>query len=123
MYSNAPPQPIVVLLCEDEPIIMMSTSALLEDRGMIVVDAASIAEAHAALDVRLVSIIVTDIHLPDGSGVTLAKDIRANFPHLPIIFATGDRSVPEADTLGNTAVVGKPYEDDELVLIIRKMAA
>jgi DNA-binding response OmpR family regulator len=122
MNSNAPRQPVVVLLCEDEPLIMMSTSALLEDHGMIVVEAASIADARAALDARSVSVIVTDVHLPDGSGITFATDIRANFSSPPIIFATGDRVVPEAASLSNTAVVGKPYADEELISLIREMA-
>lgn len=62
--------PIVVLLCEDEPIIMMSTSATLEDFGMTVVEATSIAEARAALDAGSISVLVTDVHLPDGSGMS-----------------------------------------------------
>src|SRR5690606_5448992 len=85
--------PITVMLCEDEALIRISTADYLQDSGMIVVEAGTAGEAAAAAGDHPIDILVTDVNLPDMSGLQLTLKLRETLPELPVIFATGDRDV------------------------------
>ncbi|MCB5204963.1 PAS domain-containing protein [Neorhizobium sp. T786] len=113
--------PITVLLCEDEALIRISTADFLQDSGMNVVEAGTAGEAIAAAESHPIDVLVADVHLPDMSGLDLTLNLREKMPQLPVIFATGDRSVPGAEGLTNTALITKPYDYDVLAERIRAM--
>ena len=120
---SAPDLPISVLLVEDEALIRISTADFLQDAGMTVIEAGSAAEALAAAGSDPIDILVTDVHLPEMSGLQLALKLRETLADLPVIFATGDRNVPGSETLGNTALITKPYDYELLTARIRAMVA
>ncbi|MFB9951737.1 PAS domain-containing protein [Rhizobium puerariae] len=113
--------PITVLLVEDEVLIRISTADLLQDSGMIVVEAGSANEALAVIGSQSVDILITDVHLPEMSGPELVLKIREALPFLPVIFATGDQNVPEAEALSHAALIVKPYDYEMLLTRIRAM--
>ncbi|HEV7437237.1 MAG TPA: PAS domain-containing protein, partial [Pseudorhizobium sp.] len=106
--------PITVLLCEDEALIRISTADFLQDAGMNVVEAGASSEAISAAQSHPIDILVTDVHLPDMSGLDLILKLRETLPQLPVIFATGDRAVPGSEVLEKTALITKPYDYDLL---------
>ncbi|MGX7927233.1 PAS domain S-box protein [Tsuneonella sp. HG094] len=79
-----------VLLVDDEPLIRLSTTDMLNDLGYDVIDAGSAEDA-----LRLVSegghfdILVTDHLMPGLSGVELASKLRAANPELPVLIVSG----------------------------------
>ncbi|MCQ1856376.1 response regulator, partial [Neorhizobium galegae] len=89
--------------------------------GMTVVEAGSAAEALAAGGSQTIDILVTDVHLPEMSGLQLALKLRETLTDLPVIFATGDRNVPGSEELGRTALITKPYDYELLTTRIRSM--
>jgi len=115
--------PITVLLVEDEALIRISTADFLQDFGMNVLEAGTAKEALDAVGSHPIDILVTDVHLPEMSGLELALKVRETLPHLPVIFATGDRNVPGSEALGQAALITKPYDYDLLVTRIRAMVA
>ncbi|HEX2147980.1 MAG TPA: response regulator, partial [Pseudorhizobium sp.] len=119
--GSAQSQPITVLLCEDEALIRISTADFLGDIGMNVVEAGSSGEAIAAAQSHRIDILVTDVHLPDMSGLDLILKLREALPQLPVIFATGDRAVPGSEVLEGTSLITKPYDYDLLAVRIRSM--
>jgi PleD family two-component response regulator len=77
----APPisaEPPRLLLIDDDEGIAMTLSALLEDEGIRVDTARSLAEAQARLagDVDY-SVVLLDVNLGDGSGLDLLPELRA----------------------------------------------
>lgn len=113
---------ITVLLCEDEPLISMAMAEMLQDAGMTVLEACN---ARAAIDIlssRRVSVLVTDVGLPDMSGVDLALEARRLHDALPIIFSSGNPRVPGAEAVDGAVVLGKPTRDEEVINAIRQMA-
>jgi DNA-binding response OmpR family regulator len=114
---------IRVLLCEDEPFILMAMADLLQEAGMEVLEAARAAAALDMLSASDVDILVTDVGLPDLTGVELALRARALKPNLHIVFSTGDRHVDGVEQLPGAVVMAKPCPDDELVSTIRHLAA
>jgi Response regulator containing CheY-like receiver, AAA-type ATPase, and DNA-binding domains len=88
---------------------------------MNVVEAGTAAEAISAAESHPIDILIADVHLPDMSGLQLTLKLRETLPHLPVIFATGDRSVPGSEALEQTALITKPYDYDLLAIRIRAM--
>jgi DNA-binding response OmpR family regulator len=99
-------------------MIRVSIMDILESKGYEVVESADAAQALTAFDSHKIDLLLTDVGLPDMSGVDLARLIRARLPRLPVIFATGDDSVSGIDLDGQTRILQKPYGSDALHKLI-----
>jgi CheY-like chemotaxis protein len=81
---------------DDDALVLMNTSAMLEDLGHTVFEASSGKEALEILRREPdVDLVITDQAMPNMTGTQLAEAIRADWPHLPIIMATGYAELPK----------------------------
>src|SRR5690349_10735339 len=83
---------------------------LLRGWGHAVTTAAAYAEAVAALDAQRFNLLISDIGLPDGSGVDLMKEVRTRLP-TPGIALSGfghDEDLRRSREAGFTAHLTKP---------------
>ena len=119
--SNADAASRTVLLVEDDGIIRMNTAEMLQDSGLVVVEAASAEEAKAALQTMAVDVLVTDVNLPGASGRELAAAARALQPSVLIVYATGDPASvrDEADAV----ILSKPYDAALLAKAVSQRSA
>jgi signal transduction histidine kinase len=103
-----------VLLVEDDALVMDGTSAMLEDLGHTVHQASS---GSMALDVLRktpsIDLVITDHAMPGMAGLELAERIRAEWPQMPILLASGHAELPERAGLDVPRLV-KPFRQDEL---------
>ncbi len=91
------------------------------DRPPSVVQAGSLAEARAALALGAVDVVLLDMNLPDGNGLSLAAEVRrAGSRHPALVALTGAAGEQEDAALaaGCTAVLGKPYEAGQLCALV-----
>jgi two-component system phosphate regulon response regulator PhoB len=109
-----------ILVVDDEPHIGLLLRLQLESRGYELRLARSLFEARAALldDAERPDGVLLDLHLPDGSGVELLRELRARpaTADLPIIILTAEgeeRVLQEARSLG-AATVTKPFSPSKL---------
>jgi CheY-like chemotaxis protein len=110
-----------VLLVDDDPLIVASTTAMLEDVGHVVLEAPSAARALELLRHGAeVDIVLTDHAMPGMTGSELARQIRQSWPILPIILATGYAELPNGEDPGLPRL-SKPYSQEELVAQIAKV--
>ena len=66
-----------LLFVEDDPIILSNVSSVLEDEGMEVTRADTIAKARAMLDgENSPDLVLLDVNLPDGDGISFCREIR-----------------------------------------------
>lgn len=87
---TAPNRPLHFLLVDDDPLILMSLSELIQDMGHETVDADHPTAALACLAGGLtIDVMLTDLKLPTMSGQELAEKVRPLKPDLPIIIITG----------------------------------
>lgn len=112
---------LVVLLCEDDVLIRMSTADMLTDMGMTVIEAGSGTEALEAIAGNAIDVLITDVGLPDFSGLELAVRIRETAPDLPVIFATGHTEVPGSESLQKTMILTKPYIESMIDNCLREL--
>jgi CheY-like chemotaxis protein len=100
-----------ILLVEDEVVISMATSMLLEDEGHVVEIAADGAKG---LDMAVASppdIIITDYMMPRLDGLTLIERLRTLGSHVPIILTTSvpESQLPSTYPGGHDCYISKPY--------------
>jgi PAS domain S-box-containing protein len=104
----------VILFVDDDPLIAMSTTEMLEDLGHRVIGASS---ARHALDIlkseQPIDLMVTDHVMPGMTGIELAAKSREVRPSLPILLATGYADLSESASL-DLPRLAKPYHQDQL---------
>ena len=113
-----------VLIIEDEPDIRKTIDYNLSKESFKVVQAESIAQGEKALAANKIDVIILDLMLPDGSGLTLCRDIKsdAKTKHIPISILTA--KTEEVDRvvgfeLGADDYVTKPFSVRELILRVK----
>jgi CheY-like chemotaxis protein len=83
-------QKLVVLAVDDDPLVLMNTAAMLEDLGHTVMQASSGDKALAILNEGAkIDVLITDQAMRHMTGLELAKAIKADWPNVPIVLATG----------------------------------
>jgi PAS domain S-box-containing protein len=112
-------RPLTVLAVDDDALVLMNTTLMLEDLGHQVIEAYNGAEALAAMrrdDVRI-DLVITDHSMPRMTGSELAAEIAREWPGLPVVLATGYAELPEGS--GNHLPrLPKPFSQQQLSEII-----
>ncbi|RZM00669.1 MAG: hybrid sensor histidine kinase/response regulator [Variovorax sp.] len=125
-----PSQPTtpLVLVVDDSLTVRRVTQRLLQREGFRVALAADGLQALEFLRRERPAVVLSDIEMPRMDGFDLARHIRAEaaLAGLPIIMITS-RIAPKhrehAQRLGVNHYIGKPYGEDELLLLVRSCVA
>jgi DNA-binding response OmpR family regulator len=84
-----------VLIVEDNALVTSATRILLEDAGFRVSTAGTIGDAYAACQADAPDVILLDLRLPDGDGLTLVKRLRMDGARSSVVVALTGRDEPE----------------------------
>lgn len=112
-----------ILIVDDEPKGVKLLRHKLEKAGHVVAGAGSVGEAQERLSSELFDLLVTDVRLPDGSGIDLIGEVHTIQPELPIIVVTAYAEVRDAVRamqLGAVEYVQKPFELEAMSLLVTK---
>ncbi len=117
---------IRLLLVDDEPLILSAYAELLEAVGCQVVRAASPLKALEVLENReeAIDVLITDLAMPQMSGLQLARRARELRASLPVILLSGNlarESREEAESIGVGACLSKPIEIADLVGVVESV--
>jgi len=109
-----------LLLVEDNPHIMDANSEALKLEGYRVLEAETVNQAKILYERESPDLIVLDIMLPDGDGISFCKELRRE-GKTPVLFLTAlgqkDERL-EGLRAGGDDYLSKPYDIDELIVRI-----
>ena len=115
-----------ILVVDDEQSMREMLGIMLRKEGYEVVVADSRTQAAAVLGHEAVDMVVTDVRLPDGDGIEILRHVKAASPHTVVIvmtaFGTTETAVA-ARKLGAEAYILKPFDVDELRIVVRDALA
>lgn len=103
-----------ILIVEDHPVMQESYTLLINRTRKLVVSgvAASLQEAIAQLEADTPDLVLTDISLPDGSGIDLASRLHKERPNLPVVIVTGHGDEQYRRQAINAGASGFVYKHD-----------
>jgi len=121
-----PPDP-TILVVDDDKLVRNLLVRTLEDDGYRVLAADSMATAlELARRAADISLVVTDVVMPGGSGVDAAHALWIDRPGLPVIFVSGytDNRI-DGELLARSCVrfLAKPFDPDALLDLIAQALA
>ncbi|WP_020466576.1 CHASE3 domain-containing protein [Singulisphaera acidiphila] len=120
---NAPQASLRIFLIEDEPMTLIVMARLLRRIGHEVTTASSVQEALTVANGLEFDVVISDIGLPDGSGLDLFRQLSANRV-LPAIALTGfgmREDIRQSREAGFRAHLTKPIDFARLVSTIRQV--
>ena len=116
------PNDAIVHVIDDDDAMRDSLSFLLTSAGIEARTHESAAKFLEGFARGSTGCVVTDIRMPDISGIDLLRHVKELDPELPVIVITGHGDVPlavEAMKLGAADFLEKPFDDDALLAAIR----
>lgn len=108
-----------IVVCDDEPHILEGLRFLLRDSYRQIVPASSGRQALAYIDQQIPDLLITDIMMPEMSGLDVISALRAQdaTQALPIIILTAKGQAQDAtmaQEVWGATVVAKPFKPQEL---------
>ncbi len=114
-----------VLLVEDDGAIATVITAALEDEGFSIQRCSSVAERDAQLRAGQFDVMLTDVMLKDGDGLSTLQSAREISSDLPVIVLSAQNTLDTAVRASDSDAFEyfpKPFDLDELVQAVRQAA-
>jgi CheY-like chemotaxis protein len=110
-----------ILVIDDEEAVVKYMTTLFEDHGYEVTAATDGADALKMLDESVPDLITLDLQMDKVWGPQFYRKMSKNpaLKDIPVIVVSG-LARPELAIRKAVAVVGKPFDPDELVRIVRE---
>ncbi len=112
-----------VLVVDDEAVVRNGISRALSGKGMATKSAANGQEALDFLKTEPFDLVLLDIRMPDMDGMTVLKQIHAQYPETDVIMITGYPTIDSAvrcTRLGALDYLVKPFRLDDLEAALQK---
>ncbi|MBX3393881.1 MAG: sigma-54-dependent Fis family transcriptional regulator [Phycisphaerae bacterium] len=112
-----------ILVVDDSAATVEVLQRNLVSRGYVVFTANSVSEAVAVLNKTSVDLVVTDMKMPQSTGIDLIRHVRENYRDMQVMMITGFPSISdavEAVKLGAEDYLPKPFTDEELFAAVER---
>ncbi len=110
-----------IVVVDDDPTVLESVFTLLSGFGYTVTPFNNGADAIGVIEEQVVDVVLTDIIMPDYSGLDLLEGIRKSAPEIPVILMTAyaDLDVAvEAIKKGAYDFIAKPFKSEYLKYVV-----
>lgn len=111
----------ILVVDDEEDMLSVVERILTARRDYEVLNAKTSAEAMELLSLHDISVVLTDMRMPEGSGLALLERIKEKWPDRTIIIMTAYGSIEnavEAMKKGAYDYITKPFQYDDLLLVI-----
>ncbi|MDO9081416.1 MAG: response regulator [Desulfuromonadales bacterium] len=113
----------VILIIDDDQNQRKTLTDIVAAKGYETYVAEDGAAGLAVLQENPVNLVLTDLGLPDISGIDILSEVKSLYPDIQVIILTGMATVDsavEATNLGAFSYLRKPYDIDQLLLQIQR---
>ena len=118
MSARPPRKAPRVLVVDDDPGLAEVIDLLLTREGYAAERAGTVREALARIAATEPDLVITDLKLPDGTGLDVISRLHAERPELPVIMITSYSSLESAIGALRAGAVDyliKPFDNDEFL--------
>lgn len=117
-----------VVVADDSLSVRRALEQLMQDAGFEVATARDGFEALAAIQAKPTHALLVDLEMPRMNGLEVARNLRnhAETRDLPVVMITSratEKHQAMAEQAGVTRMLGKPFSEDSLVLLVRELIA
>lgn len=115
-----------IMTADDSPSVRQMVSFTLEQAGYEVVEAEDGVDALEKMKGEQVDMLLTDLNMPNMNGIELIKEVRnlSQYKFMPIVLLTtesaGDKKM-EGKKAGATGWIVKPFQQDKLLAVVKKV--
>lgn len=115
-----------IMTVDDSTSVRQMVSFTLKGAGYEVIEAVDGKDALSRLEKNPVSMVITDLNMPNLDGIGLIKQIRANaaYRFMPIIMLTTESQESkkqEGKQAGATGWIIKPFKPEQLIAVVKKV--
>lgn len=115
-----------ILSVDDSASVRQMVSLTLSAAGYAVVEAGDGAEGLAKASGTQLDMVVTDLNMPKMDGLSLIRELRKlpAYRGVPILFLTTESDAAkkaEAKAAGATGWITKPFKQEQLLQVVRKV--
>jgi len=115
-----------ILTVDDSPSVRQMVKLTLSGAGYDVLEAGDGADGLRKAEATPVDMVVTDLNMPVMNGLGLIRALRklTAYRGVPILFLTTESDAEmkkEAKAAGATGWITKPFQQDQLVAIVKKV--
>ncbi len=107
-----------ILIIDDDTSVLETTAVLLREHGYSVISCENAKDAIAKLHENKVDVVLTDIRMPEASGIELLEEVHRIDMDIPVILMTAYAELDVAiSAMGKGAFdfIVKPYKSELLV--------
>ncbi|MBK0380594.1 response regulator [Mucilaginibacter sp. SD-g] len=115
-----------ILVCDDDEGILDMLEIVLEDAGYHVIVVSNSLKIYEAIDKQKPDLVLLDLWMPVLSGDQVLRTLRKNpeTDKLPVIIISASREGKHiADEAGANGFIAKPFDLDQLVNDVQKLAS
>lgn len=113
-----------ILVIDDAASVRELLDQMLQLSGHEVVVAANGKEGLDQLRRHAVELVITDLFMPEKEGLETIRELRRDFPNLPIIAMSGEPGMPSllgiAKRFGALKTVEKPFDRTEMMAAVEE---
>ena len=112
-----------ILVVDDAPDTLELLQRNLNSQGYRVFTAPNVAEAIKVLKTERVALVITDLKMPEGSGLDLIRHVRENMRDTEVMMITGYPTINgavEAVKTGAEEYLTKPFTEEELFTAVQR---
>ena len=113
-----------VLIVDDERMVLDLTCDFLEEAGFETIESRTTGEALEEMEKAPADLVLLDIRLPDGDGLTALQDLRKRHPKVPVVVLTGsgydEDLMRRAQQNGAAAYVSKDTDLENMVAAVKR---
>ncbi|MFO7448265.1 MAG: response regulator [Ignavibacteriaceae bacterium] len=118
--------PKTIMTVDDSSSIRQMVSFTLREAGYEVVEAVDGQDASQKLGSVSINMLITDLNMPNMDGITLIKKVRQNqtTKFIPIIMLTTESQAEkkaEGKNAGATGWIVKPFQQEQLLAVVKKV--